>query len=730
MYTSNSLRWLVVAVSAAMLLVFAAACGSAEEPAAPTPTPVNVAAIIEQAVAAQPGITTQDVATEISKALRAQPGGVTSEEMAAEISQALRAQPGGVTSEEMASAIASALAEQPGVTTADVGAEISKALRAQPGGVTSEEMASAIASALAEQPGVTTADVAAEIAKALAAQPGVTEEQMSMAIESALKAQGVTQMEIQSAIEEAVESAVTTAVAAAIPTAVPTAVPAMESMAKVGGQLVHVPASDISFLDPSPSGILPDFYHGMLAFDHLFGMDANGVPQPQMVDIWSVSPNGRSWSFTLRDNLNFHDGTPVTTDEVLCSLGRNIKGRSVLGKLLAVDLGGMEKVDDKTFNIELTADFGLLLDTLAENAVGSAIIYTMEDCVVDPLEAADVKIGNGPMKFVEWNPGSDALYVRNDAYVPRSEPVSDYAGGKIINIDELKYNIIPDRNTRAIALETGLVDMIDFPLEDDHARLAANSNLEVRFDRLEGFDFVSMNQLAPPFDNLNARKALVVGIPQRDLLAAAYPEGFWTECAASFGCGGRWESNVGPQSDFIGGDADRARELWADSGYDGRPIKIRTFADRPNMFNFGLVVQQFLEEELDADVEFLVGDISATFSLVNTKEEAEQGNWNITMIWSTSGGLDPVRNSTMRGPWNGWGDRPEIEALKSDFARAVSDEDKERIVDEIQENYLTDAVTFIAGQHRTYRAWKTEVKDVISAGTRTYPIFWGLWLDR
>ena len=541
-----------------------------------------------------------------------------------------------------------------------------------------------------------------------------------------------TAVSAQPTAASAQPTAITSGASTPVPTAAVVAQPTSPaaSQAKFGGQLLHVPASDISFLDPSPSGILPDFYHGMLAFDHLFGMDADGVPQPQMVDEWSVSADGLDWSFTLRDDLNFHDGSPVTTNEVVCSLERNFKGRSVLGKLLAVDLDRMEKADDKTFSIHLTDTFGLVLDTLAENAVGSAIIYTMNDCVVDPLEAADVKIGNGPMIFVEWNPGADALYRRNEEYVPRSEPVSDYAGGKIMYIDELKYQIIPDRNTRAIALETGLVDMIDFPLEDDFARLAADSDLEVRFDRLEGFDFVTMNQLVPPFDNLNARKALIVGIPQRDLLAAAYPEGFWTECAASYGCGGRWESSAGPQSDYIEGDADRARELWAQSGYDGRTIKIRTFADRPNMFNFALVVQQFLKDELDADVEFLSGDISATFSLVNTREEAEEGNWNITMIWSTAGGLDPVRNTTMRGPWNGWGDRPAVEDLKSDFARAVTGAEKDDIVDKIQEIYLTDAAVFVAGQHRTFRAWKKEVKDVISPGTRTYPIFWGLWLDR
>ena len=226
MRSLSSFRWIILAVSAVLLMITAVACGSAEQPAPPTPIPVDVAAIVQQAMeaqqpgvtaddmagaiqsalSAQPGVTTQDVASEISKALRAQPGGVTSQEMAAAVSNALAEQPGGVTSDEMASAIANALAEQPGVTTQDVAMEITKALKAQPGGVTSQEMASAISSALSAQPGVTTGDVAAEIAKALAAQPGgITSQEMASAISSALSAQpgGVTSEEMASAISGA-----------------------------------------------------------------------------------------------------------------------------------------------------------------------------------------------------------------------------------------------------------------------------------------------------------------------------------------------------------------------------------------------------------------------------------------------------------------------------------------------------------------------------------------------
>ena len=225
-----SFRWALLAASAAVLLIAAAACGSTEQPVLPTPTPVNVAAIVQQAMeaqqpgmtaddmagaiqsalAAQPGVTTQDVASEISKALRAQPGGVTSQDMAAAISNALAEQPGGVTSDEMAAAIGSALAEQPGgVTSEDVAMEISKALKAQPGGVTSQEMASAISSALAAQPGgVTSEDMAAAISSALSAQPGITSQDVAMEISKALSAQpgGVTLDEMAAAIASALEA--------------------------------------------------------------------------------------------------------------------------------------------------------------------------------------------------------------------------------------------------------------------------------------------------------------------------------------------------------------------------------------------------------------------------------------------------------------------------------------------------------------------------------------------
>ena len=490
------------------------------------------------------------------------------------------------------------------------------------------------------------------------------------------------------------------------------------------------PDSDMGVMDPTPGQTLTDFYHGMLVFDFLFGMDADGAPQPQMVGDWSISSDGLIWDFTFRDGLMWHDGRAVTANQVTCSFNNRFFKANNVGKIVAKDMESFVPTSDDSFRLTMKVPTSLVLVAFAENIRNAPLIYDEQGCQTDISEAADVTVGQGPMKFVEWNPGADALYVRNEEYVPRSEPVSDYAGGKIINIDELRYQIIPDPNTRAIALETGLVDMIDTPLNDDFERLDNNSDLVVRFDKLEGFDLINFNQIAHPFDNVNARRAIIVGMAQRDLLAAAYPPGFWTECGALFGCGQRWESSVGPINDAIQGDPDKARELWAQSDYDGRPIVIRTWSDNPNMFNFGLVLQEFLQDELDVEVEFLSGDIPSTFGRLYDVQHTEEGGWHLSMIWATAGGQDPIANVCLRSPWNGHREVPRILDLQAQFGRELTEADQRATVDDIQRIFYEEAVCFNAGQHKTYRAWSTEVKDVISGFTRTYPIIWGLWLDR
>src|SRR5262245_45144439 len=81
-----------------------------------------------------------------------------------------------------------------------------------------------------------------------------------------------------------------------------------------GSVLRVAPNSDLTILDPIWTTATVSLNHGFLIYDTLFGMDVNGRIQPQMVDKYETSTDGKTWTFTLREGLEFHDANPVTSE--------------------------------------------------------------------------------------------------------------------------------------------------------------------------------------------------------------------------------------------------------------------------------------------------------------------------------------------------------------------------------------------------------------------------------
>ena len=109
--------------------------------------------------------------------------------------------------------------------------------------------------------------------------------------------------------------------------------------AAAGGALAQekvlrvVPHSNLSILDPIWTTQYMARNHGYMIYDTLFGTDEKNRVQPQMVDTWTVSPDKRLWTFKLRDGLEFHDGKPVTGEDVAASIARWGK-RDAMGQKL------------------------------------------------------------------------------------------------------------------------------------------------------------------------------------------------------------------------------------------------------------------------------------------------------------------------------------------------------------------------------------------------------------
>src|SRR5437868_1676392 len=136
-------------------------------------------------------------------------------------------------------------------------------------------------------------------------------------------------------------------------------------MAQAQTTLRVVMHSDVKILDPVWTTAFIVRNHGYMIYDTLFALDANLKIQPQMVDKWKVSDDKLTWTFTLRDGLAFHDGAPVTSEDVIASLKRWAV-RDGLGQILWDKMADAKAVDAKTFQLTLKQPTGIMLQSLAK----------------------------------------------------------------------------------------------------------------------------------------------------------------------------------------------------------------------------------------------------------------------------------------------------------------------------------------------------------------------------
>ncbi len=204
-----------------------------------------------------------------------------------------------------------------------------------------------------------------------------------------------------------------------------------------------------------------------LVWDTLYGLDANQVPQRQMVESEEVSADGLTWTFKLRPGLKFHDGEKVLAKDVVASLTR-WSARDPMGLMLKATQKELVAVDDTTFRWVLSKPFPKMKLALGKTNAPIAFIMPERIAQTDPFKQITEYVGSGPNKFIkgEWVPGAKAVFERFADYVPRDEPPSWLAGGKKMLVDRIEWVVMPDPATAAGALQNGEVDWWEQPLSD------------------------------------------------------------------------------------------------------------------------------------------------------------------------------------------------------------------------------------------------------------------------
>lgn len=486
--------------------------------------------------------------------------------------------------------------------------------------------------------------------------------------------------------------------------------------------------SRLGNLDPILSASHQTRDHGYLIYDTLFALDASQAVQPQMVESYTVSQDGKTYTFRLRDGLTWHDGKPVTAADVVASIKRWGQ-RDRMGMALKSITTDLAAPDDRTFTLTLSQASGVVLEAFAKPSGVPLFIMPARVAATPVTEAITDYTGSGPFVFKAsaYQPGVRAIYEKNPRYVPRSEAPSWFAGAKVAKVDRIERIEMPDPLTAVNALNSGEIDYLQ-NINVDLMPLVQTSEVTTR--RLDALGYqvsYRLNHLQPPFTNKLVRQAALWAIGQSEIMQAQFGDpAHYSLCGAAFGCGLPYASDVSAAM-VLKADPAKAKALLAEARYDGTPVGLIHISDIPSLSSVAPVMAQQLRAA-GFKVELQAMDFMTMLSRRANQGPVSAGGWSIFVTsWHNTEIQDPLRNFMIvaegKGGYAGWADVPQIGALTREFLTATSLEERKAIAGRIQGIAYDEGVFAPLGSFARVSGFRKDVEGVLDAPAN---IFWNI----
>ena len=285
-------------------------------------------------------------------------------------------------------------------------------------------------------------------------------------------------------------------------------------------------------------------YHNV--FEGLVRFDRHGAIKPALATGWTVSEDGLSWEFTLREGVRFHDGRYFTAQDVIHKFERAKDPNS----------GHINQAHYRAIK-SITADGNRVTFTLSEPSASFLFNLARPDAIIYPAGSEATQrsqpIGTGPFKFVEWVPGSEVRLQRFEDYYLEGVPY----------LDAVTFRIISDPNAQLAALRAGDIDLIGVALSPENALLVQRDpNLKLSQGAATTEITLAMNNSREPFNNPLVRQAITHAIDKEAIVQGAM-----------FGFGTVIGTHASPTEPYFVDlnpypfNPERARQLLAEAGY-------------------------------------------------------------------------------------------------------------------------------------------------------------------
>ena len=454
-------------------------------------------------------------------------------------------------------------------------------------------------------------------------------------------------------------------------------------------------------------------------FEGLYTFNAQNAPVGLLAAGETMSDDGMTITIALREDVKFHNGQPMTSADVVASLDRWGEYGS-RGGLLFDNVESVTATGDYEVTIQLNTPFGPWKNLMAFINGGPAI-YPADIVTAAGAEpiAPENYIGTGPYKFSEWSPNRHIELVRYDDYVSPEGTADGYGGERVAEFDTLRFMPVPDASTRVAGVRAGDYDYAESIPGDLFADLDADENVVTILNGGPNFGLVFMNSSAGPLqENFALRRAIQTAIDKTPALQVAIgPEGLWKSNGSFLPEGNVWYTDAGTEN-FSRGDADAARTLAEEAGYDGEPIKFMVSTNYPFHYDTAIVYTKQLAQA-GFNIDLQVYDWA---TLIEKRAQPDQ--WD--MFFTHHGFVpDPILISVMNDNYPGWWATPEKAELKARFTAASDPVERQAIWAEIQALIYEQVPTMKTGDVYTYNIASPDLEG-LGKSTLIWPHFWNV----
>ena len=488
----------------------------------------------------------------------------------------------------------------------------------------------------------------------------------------------------------------------------------------MGGEIVVVQGSNPPSLDGMSTSSQASRNINMNIYETLYGFSEDIKPMPILAEGVSISDDGLTYVFTLRQGVKFHNGKEMTARDVKASLERyRIVGAT---KNLLDAVKDIEITGDYEVTFHMTGPTPTFLEGFSSPRA-PAVIIPEEDGGTEAGKNSFV--GTGPYKYVEYVPDSHVTIEKFADYSQdmRFDGPDGFGGKKTAYLDRVTFRIIPEPGAQVAALEAGEVQILDQIPVPAAERLGGDPDIQM-FENLRwAFNVFIFNTNVAPSDNVKFREAVQVAMNMEEVMAIS-SEGL-------YGMNHSWQyegttydpGQIGAEY-YNQGDADRAKALLEEAGYNGEEFAILTDSNIPQHNKSAVVIAEQLKA---VGINAVINQVDWPTAL-NVRMQDE--GWN---GWTLQMGIEPYLGpvgliATLSSPARPHFVTPDpvLDALYQELITGATVEARQETFKKIQQQLYSTFAIIKVGDSGLMQAARSSVKGFKSF---RFPRVYDIWLE-